>query len=168
MPRDTFKHYVETHREEFETKGQDFQEMWGYIETKLNAKSYSPWTKWAKIAASILVLALTGWFVVGFQMEEQMPQELAETEQHYLQLINLKMAAVVAHQNNVDAMIWEDLEMLDQAYLELKNDLHERFDQEEVAQAMIDNQRAKLEILDQILNEIESKKNEDEVKHLEL
>jgi hypothetical protein len=101
-------------------------------------------------------------------MEEQMPQELAETEQHYMQLINLKMAAVVAHQNSVDAMIWEDLEMLDQAYLELKNDLHERFDQEEVAQAMIDNQRAKLEILDQILNEIESKKNEDEVKHLEL
>ena len=55
------------------------------------------------------------------------------------------------------AYIWEDLELLDRAYEDLKKDLKEQVDQEEVALAMIENQRAKLKILEQVLDEIESK-----------
>ncbi|GJM30997.1 MAG: hypothetical protein DHS20C17_36320 [Cyclobacteriaceae bacterium] len=168
MSEDAFKQYVNTHREEFETSSQDFEHMWRHIEKGLDTNTGKPWTAWIKIAASLLILAAVGWYVVSTEIEAQMPEELAETEQHYIRLINLKMAEVVAHQNNVDAMIWEDLEILDDAYLELKSDLRERFDQEEVAQAMIENQRAKLEILEHILNEIESKVDDEAVESLDL
>jgi hypothetical protein len=50
----------------------------------------------------------------------------------------------------------------------LKHDLKERIDQEEVAQAMIENQRLKLEILEQILHEIESKAKAEDVNNVEI
>ena len=71
------------------------------------------------------------------------------------------MEQVQEHHKQVDALIWEDLDLLDKAYEDLKQDLREQADQGEVAQAMIENQRAKLEILEHVLNEIESKAKDD-------
>jgi hypothetical protein len=168
MSRDSFKAFVDTNRVEFETRGQDFQDIWGNIENELDSNRGSGISRWMRVAAAVLVLALAGWSVVSYQMGDQMPNEVQEAEQHYFRLINVKMEQLSVHHKSVDAMIWEDLEMLDQEYDLLKNDLKERADQEEVAQAMIENQMAKLEILDQILNEIESKSDQKNAEKLDI
>lgn len=165
---DRFKQYVEDHRSEFESSDQDFQELWVGIDEHLDRKTSGGRTVWLKAAAVLLVIAVSTGLILFNQLSPEMPQELVETEQHYNRLISVKLAAVTNYRNEVDAMIWNDLELLDQAYQDLKHDLDDSFDQEEVAQAMIDNQRAKLEILEDILNEIESKVDEEEVKSLDL
>lgn len=162
MPEDQFKQFVESHREGFETSDQDFQKIWMEIDKALDSRPMSGYS-WMKVAAALLVLLLSGWTIFVLQTRDQMPLELQETEQHYVNLIQVKMEQLQPHQNTIDALIWEDLEMLDREYDVLKKDLKQEIDQEEVAQAMIENQRLKLEILNQILTEIESKtKAEDE------
>ena len=59
----------------------------------------------------------------------------------------------------LDPVIQAEFQMLDSAYVELKNDLKDNVDNEEVINAMIQNYRIKLQILEQILDNIQS--NED-------
>lgn len=165
---DKFKKYVEEHKSEFESSDEDFQELWVGIDQRIDRRESGGPTIWLKAAAVLLVVAVSTGLILHNRLSPEMPQELADTEQHYNRLIGVKLAAVSNYRNEVDVMIWNDLEMLDQAYQDLKKDLDDSFDQEEVAQAMIDNQRAKLEILEHILNEIESKVDEEEVKSLDL
>jgi hypothetical protein len=167
MAEDKFKDFVEINRSEFESYQGDFQNMWSQIEQGLESKKSSYWPGLIKIAASVLLITIAGWTVIRVQLYEDLPLELYETEQHYLNIISAKMEQVQAYQNEIDALIWEDLELLDQAYEDLKRDFKEQVDQEEVSRAMIENQRAKLEILDQVLDEIESKAN-DEMESLDI
>ena len=167
MTEDQFKKFVEENRSEFESHQEDYQDMWNQIEQGLDSQNRRYWPGWIKVAAAVLLIAVTGWAVVRVQIYEDLPMELYETEQHYYNIISVRLEQVQAHQAEVDALIWEDLDLLDRAYAELKRDLREQVDQEEVAQAMIQNQRAKLEILEQVLNEIESKAD-NEVEHLDI
>jgi predicted DNA-binding protein (UPF0251 family) len=168
MPEDQFKQFVDTHREAFESSSQDFQQIWSEIEQGLDSKSSLWHPGWMKVAAALLILLVSGWVAFVMQTRDQLPLELQESEQHYFSLIQVKMEQLSPHQNSVDALIWEDLEMLDHEYEALKLDLKERIDQEEVAQAMIENQRLKLEILEQILHEIESKAKAEDVNNVEI
>ncbi len=168
MSQDQFKEFVASNREAFEAHNQDFQEIWTEIERGLE-KQVSPWrTNWMRVAAAVLVLIVCGWSVFSYQSRVEIPYELQETEQHYSRLINLKLEKLSAHQNNIDALIWEDLEVLDREYEELKRDLIEGIDQEEVAQAMVENQIAKLEILGHILEELESKMTTEDADEIEI
>ena len=54
----------------------------------------------------------------------------------------------------------EDFTEMDKAFLELKEDLKDDVDNEEVVEAMINNYRLKLKILERIMIEIEEKDNE--------
>lgn len=168
MSKDSFKEFVDTNREEFEIRGKDFQDIWGNIEHELDSKRSPGISRWMRVAAAVLLLVFAGWTAVSYQMENDMPYEVQEAEQHYFRLINVKMEQLSVHHKSIDALIWEDLEMLDRQYELLKIDLKERADQEEVAQAMIENQMAKLEILDQILHEIESKSDQENAEKLDI
>ena len=161
MSNDPFKKFVEENRLEFESHQQDYQEMWKHIEDDLDPKLRTFWPSWIKVAAAVVIVAVSGWMIYTVQISNGLPLELYETEQHYYRMINTKMEQVQEHHMKVDALIWDDLDLLDRAYEDLKRDLREQADQEEVAQAMIENQRAKLEILEHVLNEIESKANDD-------
>ena len=81
---------------------------------------------------------------------------------YYQGMINEKMEFIQANSNLIDPIIIEDLDVLDQAFSELKNDLAENVDNEEVVNAMIKNYRIKLKILEHILEEIQAKQNSDE------
>ena len=160
MSQDHFKQFVDRHKTEFDSYQEDFSQIWDEVEAHLDAKQVSYFPGWLKIAAAVALIAVSGWAIVNYQYQHSMPLEIYETEQHYYSIISAKMEEVQAHQHEVDVMIWQDLELLDKAYADLKKDLKEQADQEEVAQAMIQNQRAKLEILQSVLNEIESKAND--------
>jgi hypothetical protein len=59
-------------------------------------------------------------------------------------------------------MLHADLEELDEVYLELKEDLKDNVANPEVIEAMILNYRVKLEILEDLLNQLKEKENQDD------
>ena len=63
--------------------------------------------------------------------------------------------------HNLTHCVFTDLEQLDEVYKELMNDLQDNADNEEVVQAMIENYRIRLQILEQILNEIKGEQDEE-------
>jgi predicted CopG family antitoxin len=58
-------------------------------------------------------------------------------------------------------MLTTDMEELDEVYAELKEDLKDNASNPEVIEAMILNYRVKLEILEDLLNQLKEKENQD-------
>lgn len=100
----------------------------------------------------------------------KMYQELAEAEFYYSSEIEQKKEEFYHLAKNDSPLrkeITMELTQLDRVFQELKNDLKDNADNEEVVVAMIQNYRLKLEILEEIMGQLESakdnkKKNENE------
>ncbi len=157
MGKDRFKDFVDKNRDSFDNYQSDYPHMWDEIASGLERKrrEYKPW--WAAAVVFLIALAFMG---IRSQKLLQDPKELTEAETHYQPMIAAKMQVIQAHHEEIDAIVWDDLQILDYTYEELKLDLKEQADSEEVMQAIIENYRIKLDILDQILNEIEAKEDE--------
>jgi len=161
MEQDSFKDFVQQHRLEFD-QGYSFdaEQEWPQLDGRIpRAKNRS----WAWAAAVILALCL-GWWGAA-QLGGPEPFELQEAANHYEPLIDAKLQIIQANRQVIDIEVWEDLQLMDMAYDQLKNDLKEQVDSEEVMQAIIENYRIKLDILDQILTEIEAKQDEKQQEH---
>ncbi|UII22526.1 hypothetical protein [Fulvivirga ligni] len=166
--KDHLKETVQNRREEFEIYKTDFDQMWDGIDKGLNTRKIDPWHVIGKIAAAVIVAVGLGFLVWsisteteeardGFALHEISP-ELAETEYFYSQQVAEKLQYIKASDTGVDQEVMQNLSVLDSAYSELKNDLKDNADNEEVIDAMITNYRIKLQILEQIISEIRKHK----------
>jgi len=106
--------------------------------------------------------------LLGKNKEEASPmvRELIEAEAYYTSVINLKKDEVFRlTASNPDIRREIDMEMvdLDRVFSELKDDLKDNADNEEVIEAMIQNYRLKLDILEDMLlqlNQTDESQNE--------
>lgn len=83
--------------------------------------------------------------------------ELAEVKAYYSEIIKSKKAEVFyCTQNNPDVKneINNEFGQLDKAFKELQNDLRENLDNSQVVDAMIQNYRMKLEVLEYMKNHV--------------
>lgn len=161
--RDRLKEEVEKRRQEFDASESDFDQLWQKIEPGLERNTrWRLWKTAGKVAASLLLVSTLGWLaisytqsnkVTGYALHEISP-EMAETEYYYSQLVAEKLEVIAASNADVDKEVINNLQALDSAYVELKKDLKENVDNQEVISAMISNYRIKLSILEQILSEI--------------
>ncbi len=161
MERDSFKDFVDQHRLEFD-QGYTLEvdQEWNNLEPRLPR---SKKRNWLKVAAIALLLCL-GWWSLSQNFQAE-PFELQEATNHYQPLIDAKLKIIQANRQEIDGQVWEDLQLMDMAYDQLTSDLKEQVDSDEVMQAIIENYRIKLDILDQILNEIEAKQDEKQQEH---
>jgi hypothetical protein len=86
-----------------------------------------------------------------------MVRELIEAEAYYTSIINLKKDEVFRLTASHPEVRHEiDMEMvdLDRVFSELKDDLRDNADNEEVIEAMIQNYRIKLNILEEMLHQL--------------
>ena len=86
-----------------------------------------------------------------------MVRELIEAEAYYSSLISIKKEEVFRlTASNPEVRHEIDMEMvdLDRVFSELKEDLKDNADNEEVIEAMIQNYRVKLDILEEMLLEL--------------
>lgn len=161
--KDKFKLYLDQHKNEIDGfYEEDFESIWKNVSGELNSRNKRPRAILLKIAATLLAFMIIGY--IAYQVGHYngyVSQELAEAETHYMPMISKKMSLIQTHHGKIDALIWEDMRQIDQACKELKNDLKDQVDNEEVINAIIQNYRIKLNILDQLLEEIENKGNED-------
>ena len=174
---DKLKKHIEDNRDSFEVFKGDYDSWWKDIEAKLDSdeqksRTLLPWNNIIRIAASILILFTLSigflWmksnstkYADGVSLQDLSP-ELAEAEIYYNQLVDSKMNMIRASDVDIDELVIEDFRMLDSAYSELKMDLEDNMYNEEVIDAMIQNYRIKLQILENILDEIEKSNVEED------
>ena len=174
---DKLKQHIEENRSSFEVYKGDYDSMWDEIDAKLkseeaNVSGIFPWKTILKVAASVALIMMVSlgflWmkgntmrYADGVSLQDLSP-ELAEAEIYYSQILEAKISLIRASNMDLVPVVIKDFEMLDSAYNELKMDLEDNMYNEEVIDAMIQNYRIKLQILETILEDIE-KSNVDNV-----
>ena len=150
--------------------------LWAAIEKDLNGEEEQPSGQlrvsrpWYQIAATVLILLTVGGAGGAYlnqqtqqptaqEMIEEVAPEFSEMEQYYNQRIQENYARLTTYTQ--DPEIDADLKQLDNAMVELREDLaNAPTGQEEmIVQQLIDSYRLKLQILERILERIESLDN---------
>ncbi len=166
---DELKKYIDSNRAQFEQENDDLDGLWlkiaSDIEQHEKKNSFLNW-RILRIAAVLIVFLGIAWLVVinpsleknqNYADMYKFSSELLEAEGYYNSMINEKMQSISMYKDDIDPQIFKDLKALDQAMKELQKDLEDNIDNEEVINAMIQNYRIKLEILEQIQLQLEEK-----------
>ncbi len=155
---DNLKDHVTKNRENFELYPIDTDLEWKDISGKLenSREKVDPWRRVGIAACFAFILSGTIFFMNPIH---QTNDEIAELERYYNSEINQKVTLVKHHLK--DDRILQDLNTMDQAFAELKADLKDNVDNQEVVTAMMENYQLKLQILEEILNELEKEKSEE-------
>ena len=172
--QDRFEKFVKDHREEFDIHIPG-PEVWDKIaqnrkKTKLSTRRILKVTY--RVAAVVMIFFLSYAYhefrdirknkVLVSRMNEEIYQvmpELKETEYYYNNLVDLKMKELQPFLNQVPGMkdeISRDFSELDSMYVSLKKDLMDNIANDQVLEAMIQNYRLKLEILEDLLMEVKN------------
>ena len=182
---DKLKNFIDNNRHEFETlKAPDT--LWDGISQQLEQakppaeKKESNAVKTTKVvkmysfsrpalirvAASVAILLTLGFGWVGFQMSKMnndvvQNSQLSETEQYYDKIFQAKLVELKKYEQDdlYDPDLLIDIQELEQIYNDLRNDLKEDANNEQVIEAMIRNYRIRIELLERMLEEIKTKKN---------
>jgi len=185
MTTDKLEKFILENREGFETHEPN-PDVWARIKIPEPEKKTISlnWKTIALRVAAVVVIFVSSYYFHDFMNQgesngvaeiqfEKDPiyQELLEAELYYSSEINYKKKEFFiltsnspSLQNNINL----ELETLDAIFKDLKEDLNDNADNQEVIEAMIQNYRIKLEILNDMLNQIKStqeKSNDNEEIH---
>ncbi len=170
---DRLEEFVKQHQEQF-----DLHEPDPSIWLKINpanapiARERRP-VNWLRVAAAIAVIfaGFTAgiYFLTGSNTGEALYSsdlfmEIRETEQYYNRLVSRRydeLRPFLTGDPAVKEMLTIDMDELDEVCSALKEDLKDNVSNPEVIEAMILNYRVKLEILEDLLNQLKEKENQD-------
>lgn len=169
MKRDRLESFVEENRHEFDHL-EPSDKVWETINLKFEQPEQKPISRFfvLKIAA-VLVLAIAIPATVYFQSGKTVQtarssatvdpevQELIEAEQYYAQEVSGKLAEIQKCYKvhpELKAQIERDLNELENMYISLKSDLKDNISNKEVIEAMIENNRNRMKLVDDVLEQI--------------
>ena len=169
MSPDNLEKYILNHREQFDDMEPD-PAIWERIETRKAPVLRINWKDIAWKAAAAAAIFVASYFfhdymssrnsspeqIFSENMEDASPmaKELIEAEAYYSSMIRQKQDEIFRLTTSNPSIRHEiDMEMvdLDRVYSELKEDLKDNAHNEEVIEAMIQNYRLKLDILEEML-----------------
>lgn len=166
---DRLEKFVMEHRDEFDVL-EPTDALWQGIEKKMKKGK----TRSIRFYAS-RVAAVAAIFVVSFMVQKfffnqgniykEIP-ELAEAENYYSGLINAKLEEVKPMLNefpDIEEELEYDLSELDSVYESLQEDLKDNVANQEVIEAMIENYRLRIDILEEMMHFLE-RQNENNYK----
>ena len=169
MSPDKLEKYILDHREQFDDMEPD-PAIWERVDTRKSPVIRINWKDMAWKAAAVAAIFVASYYfhdfmasrdqssqkLTGKGVEETSPmvRELIEAEAYYSSMIDMKKDELFRLTiSNPEVRHEIDMEMgdLDRVYSELKEDLKDNADNEEVIEAMIQNYRLKLDILEEML-----------------
>jgi len=169
MKRDRLESFVEENRHEFDYM-EPSEKVWEAINLKLEPEQKKPERRFLllKIAAIIvLVLAIPAVIYIqtgttDSRAKNDAPvdpeiQELMEAEAYYAEEVSGKLAEIQKCYKvhpEIKSEIETDLNELESMYILLKKDLHENISNKEVIEAMIENNRNRMKLVDEVLEQI--------------
>jgi hypothetical protein len=176
---DELKKQVDTKRASFDVYDEDLSGLWEGIDQRLDQEkkqaSKSSFRYVWRAAAILFLVSATALAVIMQSRigggEEMMlyriSPELAEAEAFYNDLIAEKISIIQTSIPDND-FYKADIDMLNGAYDDLKKDLKDNADNQEVVEAMIANYKIRLTMLERILHEIDKGKDEEADHHISL
>ena len=169
MNPDKLEKYILDHRQQFDDQEPD-PAIWDRVETRKAPVIRINWKDIAWKAAAVAVIFVASYYFHDYmssrkqasqnlagnnaEINSPMLRQLLEAEAYYTSQINLRKEEVFRlTASDPDVRHEVDLEMVDleRVFQELKADLKDNADNEEVIEAMIQNYRMKLDILEEML-----------------
>jgi hypothetical protein len=169
---DRFEKFIRENRENFNFREPD-PRIWKKIEADIHARRKFDWRLIMKRAAVVVMIFAASYIVnemihrlndKGFKAQkstgnnkENIIPGLIETEAYYTSLVNQKLdelKPIIANCPSLEKELNVDMSELDSVYVELKSDLKDNMANQEVIEAIIENYRLKITILEDILTEI--------------
>jgi len=174
---DRLEDFVKQNREQFDLHEPD-PSIWLKINpanqaVKQERRPIGRPMRWLRIAAAVAMIfagSTAGiYFLSGEKADSDLYTdlytEIIETEQYYSQMVAARyeeLQPFLAVNPSTKEMLADDMAELDEVYMELKKDLKDNASNPEVIEAMILNYRVKLEILEDLLNQLKEKENQNE------
>lgn len=165
---DNLEKYIRENRESFDT-GLPGLEVWAKIDRSLERSPSRRivWMKRLRVAASIVVLLAAGG-AIGAHLNSTsnkvdslagVSPEYAEMERYFSSQVTEKMAKLAAYRQ--DGFVRGDIQDLDAVYEDLKTELKDAQPgtEEQIIQAMIENYQTKIDILEQVLEKVQTTKS---------
>lgn len=178
---DKLEKFVRANRSEF-----DFQEprpeLWKGIEKAITPKKTIPWRYYISRAAAVILLIGASLVVQRIWMNRVQSKpgkvadveidipELREAEMYYSGMINAKLEQVkpmLSEYPSLEEELNSDLSELDSIYTGLKSDLKDNIANHEVIEAMIQNYRLRISILEDMLTFLESQQDNNSINNIE-
>lgn len=182
---DPLKDFIQTHRSDFDTAIPDLK-IWGALEADLPAVRQKAkrvgmgWQRSLLRIAAALTLLITGvgvgiWYSnsansQGGMAMSDVSTEYQELEQYYQRGIASQQQELATFTGNQPQEVHEDLEQMDVAMNELRAELANvpPGNREQVVRAMIENYKARMAILQRVLERLEqTKTDQNDTKHHE-
>jgi len=177
MKKDKLEQFISENRDQFDVYDPD-DRVWNGINSRINKSRKLPSLKQVIWWAAIIIVTFTASFLLQeFLSRHNTLTESKDRKNHKLEIPELQEAEIY-YANLVDEKILEvepllegqpelgnalknDLAVLDSIYAELENDLKDNIANDAVVEAMIQNYRLKLEILEDYLEHLQANKNEE-------
>jgi len=173
---DQFEKHIRDNKAVFDDHRADREKIWANIASQLNEERPKVIPLWKspmlRIAASILILlgisgAIGFNFFAGPTTEAQfVSQELQDIDMHYQGLVTYQVQLVQNNSQLSDADKEEFLSFmveLDAEYEQLKLEMQNNLDNEQVLEAIVANYRKRIELIENLLQQLnESKIKEDD------
>lgn len=162
---DRLEDFIRGHRDEFDNLEPSAQ-VWEDIRLKATNKKTIRLYRYLPRIAAVLVLGLifTGILLIygklsvdNSQASDPELQELLETEKYYAQQVNHRLEEIRKCYTTfpeIKSEVETDLNELELMYMSLKEDLKENISNKPVIEAMIENNRYRLKLVDSVLEQI--------------
>jgi hypothetical protein len=179
--RDKFEEYIRNNREEF-----DFHEpksgLWKEIEKSVSVRKTLRWRFYLSRAAAVIIIFTASFIAqrVWINSKQKVAQkeaeveinipELREAEIYYTSMINAKLEEVkplLSKYPSLEEELQTDLSELDSIYEGLKDDLKDNIANHEVIEAMIQNYRLRIAILEDMLLFLDQEDEENNTNNIE-
>jgi hypothetical protein len=170
---DRIKKFISEHRDEFDFREPD-PAIWKKIEGGIRVKKEMHWRVIMTRAAAVVLIFAASYGVnelvhrihstnnrtseTAGSTEGKTVPGLHEAEAYYTGLVNQKLdelKPIIANCPSIKEELNFDMSELDSVYLDLKADLRDNMDNQEVVEAIIENYRLKIRILEDLLSEMD-------------
>lgn len=169
MKPDRLESFVNENRHEFD-RMEPSDKIWDTISIRMNEQPKKQIRKltWMKVASVVAVVLLGSALVYQSNVLNMKPtanavkvdpevQDLMDAEAYYAQEVSGKLAEIQKCYKvhpELKSEIESDLNELETMYISLKNDLKENMSNKEVIEAMIENNRYRMKLVDDVLEQI--------------
>lgn len=168
--------YIREQKGAFDEHKADRAKMWARIEERIETNSPKVIPIWKrpalKIAASIvLLMGVAGIFGLTFFKnnevygENYVSQELQDIDNHYRSLVSYQVRLVERNERLSDTEKEEFLsfmDALDKEYEELRSEMKNNLDNQKVLQAIIANYKKRIELIENLLDQLNEPINKDD------
>ncbi len=166
-----FEKFIKEHRNDFDFRDPD-PRLWAKIEKNIKPRRVITWRLAASRAAAVILIFFASYAVheyIGNRTtkltlkkhpvkDEIVIPELQEAEIYYSGIISEKFKAVEPILTNcpaIDKELKTDMAQLDSIYRDLRKDLKDNIANQEVIEAIIENYRLRIALLEELLQAVQ-------------